>query len=82
MGFLFCPFPPRAWEKATDMKYITTDTKPAEPATPTLLRTFLVWELAAIYRRLGLAARAAEAAAVADLRMLNTVLDDAREEAA
>lgn len=32
-------------------------------------RTFRVWELTAVYRGLGLAPRAAIAAAVADLRM-------------
>lgn len=40
------------------------------PATKDLPKTFMVWELTALYRRLGLVPRAAEHAAVADLRML------------
>ena len=32
-------------------------------------RTFMIWELAAVYRRLGLTAPVAEKAAIADLRM-------------
>jgi len=32
-------------------------------------RTFMVWELTALYQKLGLVAQAAEQAAIADLRM-------------
>ena len=34
-------------------------------------RTFMIWELAVVYRQFGLAAPAAEQAAIADLRMLH-----------
>ena len=35
-------------------------------------RTFMIWELAVLYRQLGLAAVIAEKAAIADLRMFHS----------
>lgn len=37
--------------------------------TETEPRTFMIWELTALYRKFGLVARVAEQAAIADLRM-------------
>lgn len=45
-------------------------------------RTFMIWELAVVYRELGLATPVAEKAAIADLRMLHAQSFDPRCQAA
>ena len=50
----------------------TNDSIAGKTETENEPRTFLVWELAALYTRLGLVAAVAEKAAIADLRMFNS----------
>lgn len=51
--------------------------------TKTAPRTFMIWELTALYRKLGLAAQVAEKAAIADLRMfVSTSVERQCQEAA
>jgi hypothetical protein len=55
----------------------------AETETKTEPRTFMVWEMTALYRKLGLAAQVADMAAIADLRMFasNSVQHQCQEAA-
>ncbi len=66
MGFLFS----RAGHDGGKANMTTTNHKIAGYAeTESEPRTFMIWELTALYRKLGLAAQVAEQAAIADLRM-------------
>lgn len=50
---------------------IATSNYTEDVETETQPRTFMIWELTALYRKLGLDASDAEQAAIADLRMFN-----------
>ena len=50
----------------------TNDNTARNTETNNAPRTFMIWELAVLYRQLGLTAAVAEKAAIADLRMFHS----------
>jgi hypothetical protein len=61
----------------------TNDNTARNTETNNAPRTFMIWELTALYRKLGLSTQVAEQAAIADLRMLvSTSIEQQCQEAA